>query len=117
MGIGAAAVAAYGLFTLVGGIIGYVKARSWISLVSGLVSAFLLFWCAVGISGGSVRAAIFSIIVCLLLGGRFAGAWHVSRRLMPDLLMVIFSTAALAAVALGLILSTGSRTALPYVVP
>ena len=117
MGMAAAAVAAFGLFTLVGGIIGYVKAQSRISLVSGSISGLLLWACALGIAQQSLFAAIVSIVITLLLGGRFANQWHRSRKLMPDLLMVIFSTATLLALAAGLIVFAQGPEVLPRVMP
>ena len=117
MDMAAAAVAVFGLFTGIGGLLGYLRARSGISLVSGLISAALLFWCARGIAQASLGAAIASIVITLLLGGRFAGAWQHSRRLMPDLLMVILSTVTLLVIAADLVPYLESPGALPRLAP
>ena len=117
MDMAAAAVAAFGLFTGIGGLLGYLRARSGISLVSGLISAALLFWCAQGIAQHRLGAAVASIAIALLLGGRFADSWSRSHRLMPDLLMVILSTVTLLVVAASLVLSSESLGTLPRLAP
>ena len=96
-------VAAYGLFSLVGGVIGYVKAKSAASLIAGGVSGALLLLCAYGIGQQQHAALIGSLVIALALGGRFAGTWFQKRRLMPDLLMVLFSVAVALAVGSALL--------------
>ena len=56
-------------------------------------------------------------MITLLLGGRFAGTWQHSRRLMPDLLMVILSTVTLLVIAAGLVPYLESPGALPRLAP
>lgn len=85
------AVAGFGLFSLVGGLIGYFKAQSKASLIAGGISGLVLIMCAYGISRGNRAALFVSLLTALLLGGRFFGTWLQKRRLMPDLLMVLFS--------------------------
>ena len=97
-------VAAYGAFSLVGGVIGYLKAKSAASLIAGGVSGMVLLVCAYGIGQGSRTAILGSLAVALGLGGRFLSTWLKNRRVMPDLLMILFSAAtiwAAAAVLLG----------------
>ena len=93
-----AVVGLYGLFSLVGGAIGYVKAGSRASLAAGSASGLLLLLCAFGIQQGRVAAAIGSLAIALALGGRFIGTWRRTRRLMPDLLMILLSLSTVAAV-------------------
>ena len=94
-------VAIYGGVSLVGGIIGYVKAKSTASLVAGSICGVILLGCARAMMGGSRAAAVGSVVVALLLGGRFLGTWRRTRRVMPDLVMILLSAAALAAVGIG----------------
>ena len=98
MGIASIVVGCYGVFTLVGGVIGYLKAKSTASLIAGSISGSLLVVCAYGLGQGSRTAALVSAIVSVLLGGRFAGTWRRTHRVMPDLLMIVFSLVSLAAV-------------------
>ncbi len=91
-------VAIYGAFSLVGGVIGYVKAKSRASLIAGSVSGILLLACAYGLRQGSRAAAIGALVIALLLGGRFAGTWRRNHRVMPDLLMILLSLATLLAI-------------------
>ena len=93
-------VGGYGFFSLIGGVIGYVKAGSRPSLAAGTVSGLLLLWCAYGMAAGQPAAALGSAVIALALGGRFAGTWRRNRRLMPDLLMVLFSLSSLVATGL-----------------
>ena len=84
-------VLVYGLFTLIGGIIGYTKAQSKASLVAGSLSGSILIFCGYGMTQGVRAAYLLTLVVSILLGIRFFKTWRVKKRLMPDLLMVILS--------------------------
>ena len=103
MRVAAAVVASYGLLSLIGGFIGYLKANSAASLMAGSISGVLLVLCAYGIGHGSGAAALGSLAIAGVLGARFLGTWRKRHRVMPDLLMVLFSAATLLAVGLVLI--------------
>ena len=60
---------------------------------------------------------LLGIVIALLLGGRFADSWSRSRRLMPDLLMVMLSTATLLVGAVSLVLALEGPGALPRLAP
>ncbi len=98
MMIAVVVVALHGLFTIVGGIIGFVKAKSRPSLIAGSVSGAGLLACAAGLAHGARLAAYGSLVIALLLGARFLRTWRTHRRVMPDLLMVLFSLLTLIAV-------------------
>ncbi len=98
MNLASVVVAFYGFFTLVGGVIGYVKAKSTASLIAGLTSGLVLLACAYGITKGGRAPLAVAALVSLLLGGRFIGTWLTHHRLMPDLLMIVFSSLSLAAI-------------------
>ena len=98
-------VLVHGLFSLAGGTIGYLKARSAASLVAGAGSGALLLGCAYGMAQGHRMAMAGSLIIALALGGRFLGTWRKNRRVMPDLLMVLCSFATIVAVGLVLLTS------------
>ena len=96
-------VALYGIVSLFGGIMGYVKAKSRISLVTGSVAGLLLLSCAYGMSHGSRLATMMSFLMALLLGGRFAGTWRRTHRVMPDLIMMVLGFVTLVTVGLALV--------------
>ena len=98
-------VIAFGLFSLVGGFVGYIKAGSKASLIAGSLSGIVLLFSAYGITKGIAFAPLVSLGVAILLGGRFFGTWMKTRRVMPDLLMILFSLA--TAILVGLRLFRG----------
>ncbi len=100
----AAIVALFGIFNIVGGVIGYVKVKSVPSLVAGIVSgAVLLLVCAPAILGGSESAAIIAAVIAFLLGGRFLITWFKKKKVMPDLIIVILSGLTLLAIGISLL--------------
>jgi uncharacterized membrane protein (UPF0136 family) len=62
----------YGLVSLVGGTIGYLKANSMPSLVAGGIAGILLLLCAFGITRWPLPSLIGATVVSLALVGRFA---------------------------------------------
>ena len=93
----------FGIFNIIGGIIGYVKAQSFISLISGSVAGILLLICSYGITRNSTAAVYGVIVVSLLLGGRFMMTMIKNFKVMPDLIIVAFS---LASIVVGILLLT-----------
>ena len=91
MELASVVVGMFGVLSAAGGMLGYAKAQSRASLIAGLASGILLVLCAVGLARGSAEAAYGSLVIALLLGGRFAGTWWRKRRIMPDLIMLIMS--------------------------
>lgn len=84
-------VGLFGVVNIVGGLVGYLKAGSVASLISGGISGVILLLCAYGISLGSRFAAIVSIIIAILLGGRFITTIAKKFKIVPDLVIIIFS--------------------------
>lgn len=101
------AVAAYGVFSILGGVIGFLKVRSVASLLAGGLAGAALLFCAYGMQQGPwvLQASLASILVALLLGIRFSTTFRRRPRIMPDLLMVLFSTVTLVAVSIHLVVS------------
>ena len=99
MSLAALVVVLFGTFTLAGGIIGFAKAKSKISLITGTLSAFILFFSAYGISENTKAAYLMGLIVAALLGFRFLGTYFKTRRLMPDLIMIVLSAVTFIVVA------------------
>ncbi|HET8935150.1 MAG TPA: TMEM14 family protein [Polyangiales bacterium] len=74
----------YGVLVLVGGTIGYVKAKSRASLIAGVVFASLLGVAAGLLATGSpVFAAALGLVSALALIARFLPAFLRTKKLMP----------------------------------
>ena len=81
----------FGLLTIVGGVIGYVKAGSTASLVAGSISGIALLVAAFLLPGNPVLGLAIAGIVSILLAGRFIPAFMQTGTVMPAGLMSILS--------------------------
>lgn len=81
----------FGLLTIVGGIIGYVKAGSTASIIAGSVSGILLLVAAFLLPGNLAVGLVLAGVVSLLLAGRFVPAFIKSGNLMPGGMMSVLS--------------------------
>ena len=79
----------YGVLLIVGGVMGYVKARSTPSLVAGLVCGFiaLLLGYRYAWHFAPHAALILSLVLIFLMGRRYLN----TRKAMPSLLIVVLS--------------------------
>jgi uncharacterized membrane protein (UPF0136 family) len=70
MSLGTAAAIGYGVLTLIGGIMGYIKAKSQASLISGLISGSLLIFAGtaqlMGQTWGLTLAAAISAVLAVV---------------------------------------------------
>lgn len=96
-------VVVYGLFCIVGGIIGYVKAQSNASLIAGLLSGIVLLICSYGIAKGNTLVLYVSLVVSILLGGRFLITLFNNFKVMPNLIMVILSVVVIIVIIVSLV--------------
>ncbi len=86
----------FALLTIVGGVIGFVKAKSKASLIAGSISGALLLVAAVLLRGDSMRAGlILAAVVSLLLAGRFIPGFLKKRAFMPAGMLSVLSVAGL----------------------
>ncbi len=84
----------YGIFTFIGGVIGFLKAKSKASLIAGGISGIVLLICAIGIrdSKGEVTSPLLiALAISLILGIRFFKTWKLKKKWMPDLIMLVLS--------------------------
>jgi uncharacterized membrane protein (UPF0136 family) len=99
MNLGTTAAIGYGILTLIGGIMGYVKAKSQASLISGLVSGSLLIFAGtaqlMGQSWGLILAAAISAVLVVVFILRLVK----TRKFMPAGLLILASLASLGAIA------------------
>jgi uncharacterized membrane protein (UPF0136 family) len=91
------ALSIYGLLVFVGGVIGYLKAKSRASLIAGLGSALLLGVASSVFSSGAVRlGAALGGVIALALIGRFAPAFMKTKKVRPAGLVVAMGVLVLA---------------------
>ena len=81
----------FGLLTIVGGVIGYVKAGSTISIVAGAISGIALIVAAMLLPGNVVLGLAIAGLVSILLAGRFIPAFMKTGAVMPAGLMSLLS--------------------------
>lgn len=99
MNLGIAAALGYGTLTLIGGIMGYVKAKSQASLISGLVSGSLLILAGIaqlmGQSWGLILAAAISAVLVVVFMLRLVK----TRKFMPAGMLILASLVSFGAIA------------------
>jgi uncharacterized membrane protein (UPF0136 family) len=81
----------FGLLTIAGGVMGYVKAQSIASLVAGGVSGLLLLAAGALIATKTQPALILGLLISLALAGRFIPAFTKTQVFMPAGLMTVLS--------------------------
>ena len=81
----------FGLLTIVGGVIGYVRAGSTASIIAGSISGLLLLVAAFLLPGNLAAGLALAGVVSILLAGRFVPAFFKTGSMMPAGLMSILS--------------------------
>ncbi|MCX7592462.1 MAG: hypothetical protein N2235_01635 [Fischerella sp.] len=98
MNLGIIATIAYGVITLIGGIVGYITAGSNVSLLSGSISGLLLIFAAfVQIQGktwGLILAAAVTAVLLVVFAFRLAK----THKFMPAGLMTVLGMLTLAVI-------------------
>jgi uncharacterized membrane protein (UPF0136 family) len=92
----------FGVLTIAGGVVGFVKAKSRASLIAGTVAGVLLLVSGylVGTSG---RSGLFlGLTVSLTLAVRFVGVFARSRKIMPAGAMAVLSVVGVVLTALAI---------------
>jgi uncharacterized membrane protein (UPF0136 family) len=102
MSIGVIAAIAYGLLAAVGGILGYLQARSQPSLISGLVSGALLLMGGLLWANGSAGGVGLAMGVTVGLIVVFIRRWMQTRKAMPALVMIAAGVVAFLVMVLSL---------------
>lgn len=94
----------FGALTIVGGIMGYVKAGSPASIIAGGIAGVLLLVSGYLIGAGKVQAGlILGIVLSLALAGRFLPAFLSTQKIMPAGLIAILSIIGLVLTVVALI--------------
>ena len=85
----------YGLLSLGGGIIGYLKSKSKVSLISGGISGLLLLILAAIIYSGNQWAEFVASGIIALLVVVFIVRWLKTKKFMPPVPMIFFGVVSL----------------------
>jgi uncharacterized membrane protein (UPF0136 family) len=85
----------FGVLTIVGGVMGYVKAHSSISLITGGISGLLLIFAGVLLAGKTQPGLILGLLISLALGGWFIRGYVQKGAFMPAGLMSALSVIAI----------------------
>jgi uncharacterized membrane protein (UPF0136 family) len=81
----------FGLLTIVGGVMGYVKAGSTASIVAGAISGILLLVAAYLLPAHLAVGLAVAVVVSIALAGRFVPAFIKTGHVMPAGLMSVLS--------------------------
>ena len=81
----------FGLLTIIGGVIGFVKAGSTASIIAGSISGVLLFVAALLLPQNLAVGLILAGVVSILLAGKFVPAFLKTGQAMPAGLMSVLS--------------------------
>jgi uncharacterized membrane protein (UPF0136 family) len=81
----------FGILTIAGGIVGYAKAGSVISIIAGSISGVLLLVAAFLLPEHQVAGLIIALVVSLLLAGQFVPKFFSTHKVMPAGLMSVLS--------------------------
>ena len=100
------AASTYGVLSIVGGIIGYKKAGSKVSLISGTISGLLLLIGAFLQIQGQAWGLNLAIIITCILVVVFAIRFAKTRKFMPAGLMVFVGVVALIVMMSELLVSS-----------
>ena len=96
----------FGALTVIGGVVGYVRAKSRASLIAGGISGALLLASGGLVATGRIHAGVVvGLVVSVALAGRFIPAFVKTRKWMPAGLMAALSLVGMVAGALGLLTS------------
>jgi uncharacterized membrane protein (UPF0136 family) len=81
----------FGLLTIAGGVMGYVRAGSTASIIAGSISGLLLLAAAFLMPGNVVVGLALAAVVSILLAGRFVPAFMKTGDFMPAGMMSVLS--------------------------
>ena len=81
----------FGLLTIIGGIIGYVKAGSVASIIAGVITGVLLLVAAFLLPEHRVTGLATALIISFLLAAQFVPKFFRTGRVMPAGMMSVLS--------------------------
>ena len=83
----------FALLTIVGGFMGYLKAKSFVSVIAGSVSGVLLVAASFMLPARPIRAYVLGLLVSVLLAGKFVPDFVHKKAIFPGGLMAVLSLA------------------------
>lgn len=93
----------YAIIVLVGGVVGYTKARSKVSLISGLASGVALAIAAFTTLQSPISGLSLALAIAVFLLIVFAIRWTKTRAIMPAGMMTVLSLMASIVFAVALL--------------
>jgi uncharacterized membrane protein (UPF0136 family) len=93
----------FALLTIVGGVMGYVKAKSVISIVSGTISGVILIVASCLLPERPILAGVIALCVSVLLAGKFVPDFVHKKAFVPGGLMAFLSLASIVLTILALL--------------
>lgn len=93
----------FALFTIVGGIMGYVKAKSIASIVSGSISGVILIVASLLLPERPILAGVIALCVSVLLAGKFVPDFIHKKAFVPGGLMALLSLGSVVLTILALL--------------
>lgn len=94
---------AFGVLTIAGGIMGFVKAKSRASLIAGTVCGVLLLGAGYEVAARGTMGLVLGLVVSLALAARFGTTFRKSRKVMPHGLMALLGIIGVVVTVLGLL--------------
>ena len=93
----------FGVLTIAGGVMGFVKAGSRASLIAGGVSGALLLVAGYLVGAGNLVAGlILGLVLSLALAGQFGPKFLRTRKAMPAGMMALLGVIGIVVTAMGL---------------
>jgi uncharacterized membrane protein (UPF0136 family) len=93
----------FGVLTIIGGIMGYVKAKSVISIVSGTISGAILIAASILLPAHPIGAGAAGLCVSVLLAGKFVPDFIHKKAFVPGGLMAFLSLVSIALTIIALL--------------
>lgn len=93
----------FALLTIAGGIMGYVKAKSVVSVVSGSISGVVLIVASFLLPQRPILGGVIALFVSVLLAGKFVPDFVHKRAFLPGGLMALLSLASIVLTILALL--------------
>jgi uncharacterized membrane protein (UPF0136 family) len=93
----------FAFFTIFGGVMGYLKAKSFISLVSGAISGAILILAGALLPARPILSGVIALFVSVLLAGKFVPDFIHKKAFVPGGLMALLSVTSIIVTILALL--------------